>query len=242
RRPCLLAASPPRPGPLPHAGPYGEPVSQRPSRWGWVARALVPGVRRVHGQVVRYARLWDEANTAAVAGAGPLWVVLGDSTAQGIGAPSHDQGYVGQLRARLDGEWRVLNWSRSGARTAGVIGTQLPRLDALDVEPALITVAIGANDLYPTPLDVLVANLRTIMGQLPPDAVIATLPQGLKPQKAGMANDVIRAEAPARGLRVADVWARTGPPWRGKYASDAFHPNHAGYADWTAAFAEALGL
>jgi lysophospholipase L1-like esterase len=216
--------------------------TQLRSNWGRRAWAVIPRVRRVLDQVAPYARLWEEANSAAMQATGRLWVVLGDSTAQGIGAPSYDQGYVGQLRALLGEGWRVLNWSRSGARTADVLERQLALLDALDVTPDLVTVAIGANDLYPTPLDILLANLRTILRRLPPGAVIATLPQGLKPEKARQANAVIRAEAPAHGLRVADVWARTGPPWRGKYASDAFHPNAAGYADWTAAFAEALDL
>jgi lysophospholipase L1-like esterase len=205
-------------------------------------------VRQVHRQVAPYARLWDEANALALDTAGPLWVVLGDSTAQGIGAPSYDQGYVGQLRQLLDAErggdgpWRVLNWSRSGAKSDDVLEVQLPRLEALEGAPDLVSCAIGANDLVPTPLDVLVARLREILGRLPTGAVVATLPQGLRPAKAIAVNEVIRAEAPAAGLLVADVWARTGPPWRGKYASDAFHPGALGYADWAAAFAEALGL
>ena len=41
---------------------------------------------------------------------------------------------------------------------------------------------------------------------------------------------------------MADVGARTGPPWEGKYAEDRFHPGALGYADWAAAFAEALEL
>ena len=215
---------------------------------GRVARAVIPGVRRVHRQVAAYAHLWDDANARALAAAGPLWVVLGDSTAQGIGAPSYEQGYVGQLRTILDarrgteGSWRVLNWSRSGARAEDVIETQLPRLEALDAEAALVTCAIGANDLVPTPLDVLVARMREVIRRLPKGAVIATLPQGLRPPKAIAVNEVIRSEAPAAGLLVADVWAHTGPPWRGKFASDGFHPGALGYADWAAAFAEALGL
>ena len=218
------------------------------SALGRVARAAIPGVRHVHRQVARYAALWDDANTLALDGAGPLWVVLGDSTAQGIGAPSYDQGYVGQLRARLDAErgddgpWRVLNWSRSGAKTHDVIDVQLPRLAALDTRPTLVTCAVGANDLRPTPLDVLIQRLRHIMGRLPAGAVVATLPQGLRPEKALVANEVIRDEAPAHGLRVADVWAHTAPPWLGKVASDGFHPGLRGYADWAAAFADALGL
>jgi acyl-CoA thioesterase-1 len=213
-----------------------------------LARVLLPGVRRVHNQVVPYARSWDEANSLALAAAGPLWAVLGDSTAQGIGAVAYDRGYVGQLRLLLDakrpehGRWRVLNLSRSGARAADVLSGQLPRLESLDVSPALVTCAVGANDLIPTPTAELVERLRAIMRRLPEGAVMATLPQGLRPQRAVMVNDVIRSEAPAAGLRVADVWAHTGPPWRGKFSSDGFHPAALGYRDWATAFAEALEL
>jgi lysophospholipase L1-like esterase len=201
-------------------------------------------VREVHAQVAAYAREWDEANRVALTGVGPLWVVLGDSTAQGIGAPAHDQGYVGQLRAVLDehssAPWRVLNLSRSGARAADVVSTQLPRLEALDPAPELVTCAIGANDMIPTPLPDLLDGLRAIMRRLPRGGVIATIPQGLRPARATVANEVIRQEAPAAGLVVADVWAHTGPPWQGKLAADGFHPGLSGYADWARAFAEAL--
>jgi acyl-CoA thioesterase-1 len=213
---------------------------------GTLARTLLPGVRRVHAQIVPYAKAWDEANAVARTGTGPLWVVLGDSTAQGIGASSYDTGYVGQLRALLDqqrpqevGPWRVLNLSRSGARTADLLTVQLPQLGSLPAEgqPDLVTCAIGANDVIPTPLDLLIRQLREVIARLPAGAVIATLPQGLRPRRAVVVNEMIRAEAPAAGL-----WARTGPPWRGKFASDGVHPAALGYADWAAAFADALGL
>lgn len=214
------------------------------SALGRMARVLLPGVRQVHAQVTTYARAWDEANDVSANGTGPLWVVLGDSTAQGIGAPSWDQGYVGQLRAVLDEHssvpWRVLNLSRSGARAADVVSTQLPRLEALEDKPDLVTCAIGANDMVPTPLPSVLASVREIMRRLPAGAVIATVPQGLRPTRARAVNDVIRSEAPAVGLVVADVWAHTGPPWHGKLAADGFHPGLVGYADWAAAFAEAL--
>jgi lysophospholipase L1-like esterase len=72
--------------------------------------------------------------------------------------------------------------------------------------------------------------------------VVATLPQGLTARRAARVNALIRSRAPELGLRVADVWDHTGPPWQGKYAEDFFHPNATGYADWARAFAEPLGL
>lgn len=214
---------------------------------GRVARGLLPGMRKVHAQVARYAAEWEKANGVALAGAGPLWVVLGDSTAQGIGAPSWDEGYVGQLRRALDDgserRWRVVNLSRTGARTADVLDRQLPALESLSTPADLVTCAIGANDLVrrapPGELD---ARLRAIMARLPERAIIATLPQGLGAERTEAANRLIRAEAPAAGLVVADVWARTGPPWHAKFAEDRFHPGVLGYADWTAAFADVLHL
>jgi lysophospholipase L1-like esterase len=211
---------------------------------GKVARIALPGVRQVHAQVAEYARAWEEANDLALSGEGPLWLVLGDSTAQGIGAPSYDRGYVGQLRAVLEEHsprpWRVLNLSRSGARAADVVATQLPRLEALETTPDLVTCAIGANDMVPTPLPEVLASIREIIGRLPRGAIIATVPQGLRPARATAVNEVIRREAPAAGLVVADVWAHTAPPWHGKLAADGFHPGALGYADWAKAFAEAL--
>lgn len=212
---------------------------------GRLVRALLPGVRQVHAQVARYAVEWEAANDQAREGVGPLWVVLGDSTAQGIGAPSWDEGYVGQLhRALNDGAerpWRVLNVSRSGARAADVLDRQIPILRRVPSPPDLVTCAIGANDVVRrTPPAQLLDQLRRIMAALPQRAVIATLPQGLNPDLTQAANRVIGEEAPAAGLLVADVWGHTGPPWHGKLAADRFHPGALGYADWAAAFAAVL--
>lgn len=217
------------------------------SRLGWVVRGLLPGLRQVHAQVGRYASAWEDANGRDLATAGPLWVVLGDSTAQGIGAPSWDTGYVGQLRRALDegsgNPWRVLNVSKSGARAADVDDRQLALLTALPTAADLVTCAIGANDIVRrTPTDELEATFRRIFGRLPANAVVATLPKGLHAERTEAINRYIRAEAPRAGLVVADVWAHTGPPWHGKLAADGFHPGALGYTDWAAAFAEALGV
>lgn len=223
--------------------PGGAVMRLRARAWaGRAARQVVPGLRRVAAQVEPYARAWEAANEDALRSSGKLWVALGDSTAQGIGAHRWDEGYVGQLLRRLGGGWRVVNLSRSGARIAYLVDDLLPRLHALGEAPQLVTCGIGANDLVPAPLDELVAGLREVMSALPRGSVMATLPQGLRPPKAIAANEVVRAEAPPMGLRVADVWSHTGPPWRGKFASDGFHPNAVGYRDWAEAFAASIGL
>jgi lysophospholipase L1-like esterase len=199
------------------------------------------------GAIEPFREAWEEANATARTDAGRLWLVLGDSTAQGIGAPSPDRGYVGQLRARLEARdaqpWRVLNASRTGARLRDVITRQLAWLDELDAAPDLVTCVAGSNDVAWRPrLSGTLRDLATLLDRLPRGTVVATIPRGLNPGRARVVNDEIRAAAPARGLVVADVWAHTGPPWAGKLAADAFHPSERGYEDWTAALAEALDL
>ena len=68
----------------------------------------------------------------------------------------------------------------------------------------------------------------------------ATLPIGAVSVSGRLVNAMIRREAPEHGFVVADVAARYRPPYRGKVAPDRFHPNGAGYADWAAAFVDAL--
>ena len=214
---------------------------------GAVLRRVHRGYAVTSAMVAPYAAAWKAANERARAAEGPLWVALGDSTGQGIGAAAHDRGYVGALLAELverTGEpWRVVNLSRSGARAADVLAGQVPALEELaPLGPALVTLAVGANDLLRrTPEAALEATLGAVLDRLPAGAVVATLPQGLGRHRPLEVNRFLRQRAVAGRLRVADVWARTAPPWSGKFAADGFHPNETGYLDWVAAFLEALG-
>jgi lysophospholipase L1-like esterase len=213
---------------------------------GSTVRRLRVGVRASRGQVAPYRAAWEERRVAADTGTGPLWVVLGDSAAQGVGATAFDAGYVGQVQQRLEARdgvpWRVVNLAVSGARAADVLREQIPLLLSLGGTADLVTCLVGGNDLLRTPSAALLATFRSILAALPRGTVVGTMPQGLGRRKAGQVNALIRSVAPAAGLLVADVWERTGPPWRGKYADDFFHPNELGYADWADALAEALGL
>ena len=212
---------------------------------GRLMRTVRPGLAATLGLESEYRRYWEESNERARRTDGPLWVAVGDSTAQGIGASAPDRGYVGQLLVRLRDEqhrpWRVVNLSATGARVADVAREQIPRINDAD-EPELVTCAAGANDVIRFGFRRVADALRALMRALPPRAVIATIPQGLLPGRTRELNDIIRGEAPAAGLRIADAWSHTGSPWQGKYAADDFHPNDTGYGEWCAAFAEAIGL
>lgn len=222
------------------------PTPSLRERLGARVLRLVPALRRSLDQVASYAVDWEQVNDGVLAAVGPrLWAVLGDSTAQAVGTPGIDRGYVGRVQRLLelrDGEpWQVLNLSRSGAVVADVLDVQLPTLARLGVTPALVTAVIGGNDLRRTPEADLLARLTALVQALPAGAVVATMPRGLKEAKARAANALLRAQAPARGLLLADLWAHTGPPWRGRYA-DGLHPNEVGLAGWVAALGGALGL
>ncbi len=212
-----------------------------------LVRRMRPGVGVTLDSIEPFRAAWAASNAAALERSGPLWLVLGDSTAQGIGAPAWDRGYVGQLLALLetrDGRpWRVLNASRTGARLRDVVADQLGYLDTLPSPPELVTCAAGANDLAWRPgLRRTLRALAGLVNRLPVGSVIATLPHGFGERRTTVINEAIRAEAPTRGLLVADVWGHTGPPWAGQLAADHFHPSERGYQGWAAAFAEALGL
>jgi lysophospholipase L1-like esterase len=212
---------------------------------GRLMRRLRPGVAATLAVEDSWRRYWDESNERARRADGPLWVALGDSTAQGIGASTPDRGYVGQLLAhfgtREGHSWRVVNLSVTGARLADVVREQLPRVDDSG-PPNLVTCAAGANDIIRPGFPQARKALHALIRGLPAGAIMATVPQGLLPRRTRDLNTIIRAEASAAGLHIAEVWAHTGPPWRDKYAADDFHPNDNGYADWCAAFAGALGL
>jgi lysophospholipase L1-like esterase len=178
-------------------------------------------------------------------GSGPLWVVLGDSTAQGLGAPTPEAGYVGQvlevLRQRSRLPWRVLNLSVSGALIRDVLADQLSRLPA---SADLVTCGIGINDILYTGPGKLFSDLRALLGAVPDRTVMLDLPVpagcwGLIGRASvpyvTRINRTIHATAAARGLPVAEVSAHFLPPWTGKFASDCFHPSQNGYRDWTRA-------
>lgn len=215
-----------------------------------LATRIVPGVAQVRGQVASYTAAWaEETRLALVDHAGPLWVALGDSAALGVGAPTFDLGYVGVLRRRLEvaegRRWRVVNLGRSGARFRDVLDTQIPALTdilATGRAPDLVTVGIGTNDVYASTPAQQELGLRLVLERVPRGAIVATVPQTYRWRRAHRLTDIVRAEAPRRGLVVADVWRRTGHGPFGFTAGDFFHPNERGYACWVAAFAEALAL
>jgi acyl-CoA thioesterase-1 len=218
------------------------------------------GVAELRAARTEFATYWDAHNARLLgnrerdqqSGApDPLWVVLGDSTAQGLGAPGPRGGYVGQtlyeLRRTTGRHWQVLNLSVSGALTRDVIADQIPRLDGQ--HPDLVTCGAGVNDIMYSSPGKLFGDLRTLLAAVPEDTVMLDLPllAGFWGIVGRMSvpyitriNRVIREVATERSLRVAEVSRHFIPPWAGKFSVDNFHPSQDGYRDWSRALAEAL--
>ncbi|HEX2903027.1 MAG TPA: SGNH/GDSL hydrolase family protein [Jatrophihabitans sp.] len=221
---------------------YDNLSGRPPGRFVTAAGRLLPGVRQVQQQIGPYAAAWRQANAEAMAASGPLWVALGDSLTQGVGASAFDRGWVGQLAGELTGQGqrlRVLNLSVSGARVGDLVARQLPVLRQL--EPALVTVLIGSNDLFqPRLRRSLPAAFETMLARLPAGAVVANLPN---PNSAAEAvNRLLHRAVADRGVVLADMRGSRTTSWQGKLAADYFHPNDRGHASIAQVFAEAIGL
>jgi lysophospholipase L1-like esterase len=211
------------------------------------------GVTAMRADCVTFAEHWQAHNEWVLsqpAGSGPLWAVLGDSTAQGLGAPNPDGGYVGQvlavLREQTQLPWQVLNLSVSGALIRDVLAEQLPRVpDSAE----LVTCGIGVNDVLFAGPGRLFADVRSLLAAVPDHTVVLDLPLPLKygglfgraslPYVTRI-NRTLHEVATSRGLPVAEISAHFGPPWAGKLACDHFHPSQDGYRDWTRAVLAAI--
>ena len=230
--------------------PYAGACGIRHGKFGrWT-----DGVATLREDCVSFAAYWDSHNERVLRelekDPGPLWVALGDSTAQGLGAPRPRDGYVGQalrqLRRGTGQHWRVLNLSVSGALIRDVLAEQLPQLPAA---PDLVTCGIGANDiLYSAPAK-LFGDMRALLDKVPDGTVMLDLPLlagfwwivgRMSVPYITRINRVIYDVAGERGLPVAQVSAQFTPPWVGKFSCDSFHPSQDGYRDWTRALLAAL--
>lgn len=204
------------------------------------------GVREVYGQVAPYADHWAAHNRAVLGDADSrqgLWVVLGDSLGQGVGASAPTRGWVSQVADEMRAaghDLRVLNLSATGARVDDVLDQQVPLLEHLPVAPRLITVLAGTNDLVGGRHHrrALPERMRTLVQRLPRGTVAGTLPQPRGPARD--ANRHLDDAAAAGRLHLVDFRTAGPDSWRGMTAADRFHPNDLGYAALARMFAPVL--
>lgn len=216
-------------------------VPRPPGRAVQVLGLFSRGTRETSAQIKPYTAWWNEQNQLAVNASGPLMVVVGDSTAIGIGASGPDRGYAARVATSLrddhDDPWRVINLALSGARIQDALDRQLPILSTLS--PDLVVCCIGTNDLvWGRDTGRLRRRLVAMTRELPSGSLIATLAG--RSARARMANATVRSQAEELGLISLNPWNEPGPGER--LAPDRFHPNDLGYELMAKAFGRPLGL
>lgn len=197
---------------------------------------------QLRSDVDRYSRYWAQPRGEP---GGLVYVALGDSTAQGIGASRPERGYVGliaqRLRAATGRPVQIVNLSRTGARIHDVVVDQLPRVAGY--RPDVVTLAVGANDMDGYRADRFTADADALIAALPVNTLVGDVPwfmHGGTGRASGDAAAAMARAAAARGLPVAHLHhAMEGRGWRSMvtdFAADFFHPNDRGYRVWEDAF------
>ncbi len=180
------------------------------------------------------------------------FVVLGDSTAAGVGAGSAAKAYPTLLAQRLaaDGRTvRLIDLGVSGARVADVLSDQVPR--ALEARPDLVFVGMGANDVtHATSLGAIREDSGAILGRLdttgatvvvagPPDMRAPAFLEPLRSIAGWRGRAVARAiedVAARRGVTAVELARVTGPLFAKDpdryHSADDFHPSADGYVLW----------
>ncbi len=189
--------------------------------------------------------------TGSLTGPRPLrLLVLGDSTACGVGAPTQDEALPGNLSRALFARWgRGVTWRAIG-ESGGTARDLLERYidDATSESYDLVFLSIGANDAlklrtrsaFAADVHELLSRLRAaspaapiIMSSLPAFFRFVLLPQ---PLKRNLYRHSSALEAAARdvvaGFDNASMSSPPPPYSEGFFASDLFHPSSSGYRDW----------
>lgn len=225
-----------------------------PTRVAWTLLAsvaaglfLVEAVRlvRLYRSVKGNKKYWDERASTPPQSGDFVYVALGDSVAQGIGASRPENGYVGLIEKYLSAATgrsvQVINVSTTGATCDDVIRDQLPKIKEL--RPDLVTLDVGSNDVNKRlPEGTFVENFATILDALPgAKTIVADLPtfeRGPKQSTLLRLNTEIHREVAAHQAHLAPIYERTSTTihdWM-TYGADFFHPSNKGHRNWFDAF------
>ena len=243
---------------MPHSSAAQHVAGWSPSRPRWTRRH--PGLLALFVVSVIIASAWTGLLLVEQAGVGRaksywsaahgntgglLYVALGDSAAQGVGASPPERGYVGllatDLRTRCGCPVQVVNLSVSGARVTDVLHQQVPRLKAL--RPDIVTVDVGGNDVATYDPVAFSTRIDQLTAALPTGTYIADVPyfmHGRYERQAQQAAEILTRSAQARGLVTvplhAALRARGWSAMVTDFAPDFFHPNDRGHRVWARAF------
>ncbi len=180
-------------------------------------------------------------------------VVVGDSTAQGIGARDPDASFgacVARALAEEGRDVRLVNLGVEGALASEVLESQVPRVPAL--EPDVVLVSVGGNDVIRwTPvrryvrrmsemLDALVTTgARVAVLDVPAIITMPILPLPLRvvfDRRARRMNRELRGLVEGRRdvalVGIYEVMRRAFTRASGHFCADGHHPSPSGYTLW----------
>jgi lysophospholipase L1-like esterase len=211
---------------------------------------LLPQARRTKRAIPRLpdaAQPWN----GRIDGDDPVSIlVLGDSTAAGVGADTQDDALPGNLARTLSHEWeRGVTWraiGENGATTGDIVRRYLG--EASRDQYDIVFVSLGANDaLTLRSAGAFRRDLRTILRRLrsvSPKALILVSSLPGFSQFSALPNPLRWAlhlhsqnlETAARRFVRLEPGVLMSPPapeyTAGFFASDRFHPSPKGYRDW----------
>lgn len=207
----------------------------------------------LYTQLARYQKYWNNSNLRSIHQEDFVYVALGDSAAQGIGASSPIKGYVGliadELQEKTKNKVKVINLSRSGAKVADIIEGQLPIYDKLGLKnDHIVTVDVGANDIINFDKDKFENEMSELMSKLPKHAIISDAPSFAGSRYAKYeprvleANAIINRLAAKYNFKPAELHKRVASNHGFRtFAADLFHPSDYGYRNnWLPAFMERI--
>lgn len=214
---------------------------------------LVISLAELSSQLVRYRNYWNKNNEQTPQAGELVYVALGDSAAQGVGATSPDRGYVGligkELKSSTGKPVRIINLSKSGAGIRHALDVQLPKYESLDLpKKHLFTIDIGANDIISFDEAKFEKEMDELMSRLPKTAIMTSIPsfQGSRlvkyEDRVLKANKIMDRLAKKHHRQLATFNNSTQQTKSLKaFAVDFFHPSNYGYkVNWLPVFMEKI--
>jgi lysophospholipase L1-like esterase len=187
-------------------------------------------------------------------------VCLGDSFTEGVGddEPGYPNGVRGwadrtaEQLARQEPGFRYANLAVRGKLLGQVLAQQLDR--ALDLEPDLVTLYAGGNDLMRPKVDIdaLLEAYEKAAARLVEsgaEVVLFTGVDGVEDPvfrtmrgRVAIYNEHVRGIAARHGTRLVDMWAMRQLRDRRLWAPDRLHLNALGHTEIAVAVLDALGV
>jgi len=191
-----------------------------------------------------------------------VYVAIGDSAAEGVGASCHERSYPGIIHTFLTKHYQSVTFYNFGKRrspASWVISEQLER--AIELNPDLITLSVGANDIrvgnmpwkFEKDLRVLARELRSktsatiVINSIPDFSHVYFIPFFIRPLASRIIkkfNGVIEKVANDEGIVFVDLFHNTSifAKYPEATAKDRFHPSDFGYALWANSILSILKL